>query len=293
MSGSSICRSGRCACLRLSTTLAIALAVSGLVARIEALDAERAMSQYIRDQWGSEKGFPGGPVYALTQTADGYLWVGAEKGLVRFDGLTFRLFEPTGAKAGSGPTVFGVAAAPDGSLWARLRGVALVRYHNGAFENMLSRPGLPESVVSAMALTRDGNILLATLGNGIVAYRNERFDAIASPKTISSSSFVIAVAETRDGELWLGTRDAGLVRVQGTRVTRLTDGLPDLKVNCLLARENGDLWIGTDKGVVRWAGTEITRSGIPAPLQDLPALSMIQGGAGQVWIAAGGEGSSG
>jgi ligand-binding sensor domain-containing protein len=273
-----------------STTLAIALAVSCFVARTEALDTERAMAQYIRDQWGSDKGFPGGRAYALTQTADGYLWVGAEKGLVRFDGLTFRLFAPTGSKAGSGPTVLGVVAAPDGSLWARLRGAALVRHHNGAFENMFSKGGLPESVVSAMALARDGAMLLATLAHGTVAYRNARFDVIASPKTISSSSFVIAAAETRDGELWLGTRDAGLVRVQGTRIARLTDGLPDLKVNCLLARENGDLWIGTDKGVVRWAGTGITRSGIPAPLQDLPALTMIQGRAGHVWIAAGAKG---
>ena len=38
------------------------------------------MSQYIHDRWGSEKGFPGGPIYAITQTADGYLWIGTEKG---------------------------------------------------------------------------------------------------------------------------------------------------------------------------------------------------------------------
>ena len=49
------------------------------------------MSQYIRDRWGTERGFPRGPVYAITQTPDGYLWIGTEAGLVRFDGSTFRL----------------------------------------------------------------------------------------------------------------------------------------------------------------------------------------------------------
>jgi len=39
----------------------------------EAIDPERAMSQYIRDRWESDKGFPGGPVYDITQTADDYL----------------------------------------------------------------------------------------------------------------------------------------------------------------------------------------------------------------------------
>jgi hypothetical protein len=52
-------------------------------------------SQYIRDHWEAEKGFPGGPVYAITQTADGYLRIGTEKGLVRFDGLNFRLIGAT------------------------------------------------------------------------------------------------------------------------------------------------------------------------------------------------------
>ena len=205
----------------------------------------------------------------LTQSRDGYLWIGAEKGLVRFDGLTFRLFEPTGSTSQAGPTVLGVAAAPDGSLWARLRGVALVRYHNGAFENMLAmwaRRSRWSRRCCAVPATGCSWRHSATAPSPT---RNGAFRTIASPQAMPSSSFVIAIAETRDGEFWLGTRDAGLVRVQGERVTRLTDGLPDLKINCLLAGDNGDLWIGTDKGVARWTGTEITRSGIPAPLQDL------------------------
>ena len=89
LSGSSTCRSGgrRRA---LAGVLALAGAVT-IATSVRALDAERGLSQYLRDHWGSESGFPGGPVYAIAQTSDGYLWIGAEKGLVRFDGLTFRL----------------------------------------------------------------------------------------------------------------------------------------------------------------------------------------------------------
>ena len=114
---------------RLSAALILAC-VGALAPSLEARNGERSLSQYIRDRWGTESGFPGGPVYAITQTADGYLWIGAEKGLVRFDGLTFRLLDP-GSEVGAGPAVLGVAGAPDGSLWARLRGTALVRYHAG------------------------------------------------------------------------------------------------------------------------------------------------------------------
>ena len=62
---------------------------------------------------------------------------------------------------------------------------------------------------------------------------------IVPAATMPTSSFVISIAEASAGEYWLGTRDAGLVRVQGSRVTRVIDGLPDLKINCLLARANG------------------------------------------------------
>ena len=255
-----------------------------------ALDPERAPSQYIRTQWGSDKGFPGGPVYSLTQTSDGYLWIGTEKGLVRFDGLTFKLFEPSTLTPGAGPTVFGVAAAPDGSVWARLRGPALVRLHDGVFENILGQAGLPESVVTAMLRERDDGMLLATLSHGAVSYRSGKFTTIAAAGTIPTSSFIISMARAAGGDVWLGTRDAGLLRVQGTRVTRIMEGLPDLKINSLLPGEGSDLWIGTDKGVVRWTGSAITESGMPPQLHDVPVLAMIRDREANVWIAAASRG---
>jgi ligand-binding sensor domain-containing protein/signal transduction histidine kinase len=268
-------------------TAAIVLCVA---APAQALDPERALSQYIRDQWGSERGFPGGPVYALTQTADGYLWIGTEKGLVRFDGLSFRLFDPSASTAAAGPTVLGVATAPDGSLWARLRGPALIRLHNGSFESLFSTVGLPESVVTAMLRGRGNDLLLATLNYGALAYRAGQYIPIAPANSIPTSSFIISMAQSDDGDVWLGTRDGGLLRIQGQRVTRITRGLPDQKINSLLPGEHGDLWIGTDKGVVRWAGGEVSSAGVPEALASVPALAMIRDGQSNVWIAAGARG---
>ena len=57
--------------------LALAGAVT-ITTSVRALDAERGLSQYRRDRWGSESGFPGGPVYAIAQTSDGYLWIGLD-----------------------------------------------------------------------------------------------------------------------------------------------------------------------------------------------------------------------
>jgi signal transduction histidine kinase/ligand-binding sensor domain-containing protein len=255
-----------------------------------ALDPDRALTQYLRDAWGREQGFPGGPVYGLTQTADGYLWIAAEKGLVRFDGIRFRLFEPSGSTSATGPTVLGVAAAPDGSLWARLRGPALVRFRDGAFENILPTVGLPGSIVTAMLRGRDNAMLLATVGEGAISYRSGTTARVIAPRNVLPPSFIISLAEMPDGEIWFGTRDAGLLRVEGSRVSRITEGLRNPKINCLLAGDEGELWIGTDRGVTRWKAGEITGAGVPNALGTVPAMAMIRDRDSNLWIAAGPSG---
>ena len=197
-----------------TATLCFIAAASGSV------HAQRAMSQYVRDEWTSDRGFPGGPVHAVTQTTDGYLWIGAEKGLVRFDGLTFRLLEPKGTP-NTAPAVLGVVAAPDGSVWARLRGMALLRYQHEAFENILPALGNPESVVTAMERGRDNSILAATLGRGAMISRNGRVDAIVDTNALPGSSFVISMAA--DTERRLLARDARRRRRSASRARTSRD----------------------------------------------------------------------
>jgi ligand-binding sensor domain-containing protein len=59
----------------------------------QALDPHRMISQLTRDHWRVENEFPGGAVSAIAQTPDGYLWIGTDKGLFRFDGIRFRVFQ--------------------------------------------------------------------------------------------------------------------------------------------------------------------------------------------------------
>jgi len=255
--------------------------------RAHALDPERAMSQYIRDRWESDRGYPGGAVYGMAQTPDGYLWIAAEKGLVRFDGLTFLLAEPRLTPRDFGPTVLGVAAAPDGSVWARLRGPALVRYRDGSFTTLPT--GNQASVITAMVRTYDGALLLSRLGQGAMVHRDGRLAPIGPPG-IARNSLVLSIAETTAGDVWLGTFDAGLIALRGSTATPITEGLPDRKINCLLAGENGELWIGTDRGVTRWSGGTAPTTGIPAGLAGVPALAMARDSESNIWIAGGARG---
>src|SRR5690349_14901778 len=89
---SNICREGRRPWNLFRRALLALLVLTSSACLAHALDPDRLLSQYMRERWGSDKGFAGGSVTALAQTPDGYLWIGTEKGLIRFDGFNFHSF---------------------------------------------------------------------------------------------------------------------------------------------------------------------------------------------------------
>ena len=95
--------------------------------------AQQAASEYSHERWGRENGFPWGSVTAIAQSADGYLWVGTSRGLIRFDGYDFRMYENGGPNLKIGG-VRQLLADSQGNLWILLATTELLRYHDGKFE---------------------------------------------------------------------------------------------------------------------------------------------------------------
>ena len=281
-------------------------------ASASALDPNRTVSQYIRSSWGPEKSFASGSVTAIAQTTDGYLWIGTDKGLVRFDGSNFRQFEqanPSSLVIGAVQTLL---ADEQGNLWILLRSTKLLRYRDGSFE--LVR-GEGENGITTIGRGVGNRILLSSLARGTLTYNGHGFEsAFYEPASAKSpvgstteppderstrlswstglvphrlaapTSAVISIATTTDGKIWLGTENRGLFYLQEGQVSAAPKGSPDAKVNCLLPVENSELWIGTSKGVVRWNGTELTRSGLPPSLLHADVLSMIRDRDANIWL---------
>jgi ligand-binding sensor domain-containing protein len=83
----------------------------------DALDPTRQISQYGHTAWRLRDGFLGATPNAIAQTADGYLWIGTDSGLLRFDGVRFVAWTPPGGKQLPSPAIWSLLAASDGSLW--------------------------------------------------------------------------------------------------------------------------------------------------------------------------------
>jgi ligand-binding sensor domain-containing protein len=82
-----------------------------------AVDPSRHISQYAHTAWRIQDGFFGALPRAITQTRHGYVWIGTENGLVRFDGVRFVAWTPPAGAQLPSPTVVSLLGARDGSLW--------------------------------------------------------------------------------------------------------------------------------------------------------------------------------
>jgi len=298
---------------RLLIRMVAALVVMCFAHAVYAVDPNRAISQYMREGWGLERGFAGGTVTSIAQGPDGYLWIGTEKGLVRFDGLSFRMFQqqaPTVQPIGS---VQELIADSQSNLWILLANTTVLQYHDGKFE-----PGSSQAEVGITSIgrSREGSALLSSLAMGPLAYRAGKFDvltvshvsegpgagtAVANDELSSKLSWatgvathrfakpntsVVAIAETSDGVIWLGTPDKGLFYLKDGQIYGVPQGEDGGRINCLLPLESGELWVGTDKGILRWAGSKLTRDGVPAGLSKVRVLSAIRDKDKNIWIGS-------
>jgi ligand-binding sensor domain-containing protein/signal transduction histidine kinase len=281
------------------------------VASALALDPNRKVSQFIRTGWGPEKGFMAGSVSSISQTPDGYLWIGTEKGLLRFDGLNFRKFDQASPVSLPIGPVQKLLTDNEGNLWILLRTTKLLRYHDGSFDFSHAES---ENGVTAMGLGHTGAILLSSAVLGTLTYHANDFVTV-SPALVFPDSAALAqegiaddrstrlswsagltthrfatpntavtsMAASADGKIWLGTEDRGLFYLSEGKIYA-AKGAPATRISCLLSLEGSQMWIGTAKGVMLWNGRELTRTGVPESLLHVEVLSMLRDRDSNTWV---------
>ena len=125
--------------LSVATRLVTSAVMACLLSEAHALDPHRQLSQYLREKWSAANGLPGGAVHAIAQSPDGYLWIGTDKGLVRFDGITFLPVPPKSLLPQNDP-ILGLMTDAEGDLWVRMQSAGILRYNRGKFENLAEPP---------------------------------------------------------------------------------------------------------------------------------------------------------
>ena len=241
--------------------LLLAIVCSGA----SAASLRKSLTQYSRAVWTQQQGLPQDTVHTIAQTADGYLWLGTDEGLARFDGYEFVTFtkEHDGLPANS---ITSLAAGKDGSLWIGTQD-GLAGYDGRHFRRYSRQDGLQDSPIESLlvdhagsvwmvvggdvsrfdgthftdfraaheiplnrvrALTDDANGTIYAAGySGVVRLVDGRFQTVIAPDVLSAD-FPLGVSVDGSGAIWvLGTRGV-IVRDRQGRIRRYgqAEGLP-------------------------------------------------------------------
>jgi signal transduction histidine kinase/ligand-binding sensor domain-containing protein len=179
------------------------------------------LQQYGHTSWLLRDGFVNGAIRAMTQSSDGYLWLGTDAGVFRFDGVRAVSWTPAPGQRLPNTIVNALVAGRDGTLWiGTFEG--LVSWNNG---QLTRYAGLANVQITSIVEARDGTIWVGTSSASanvvakLCAFRDGHQDCVGEDGQFGD--IVWSLAEDRAGSLWVTAR-TGVWRVTAGLLSRYT-----------------------------------------------------------------------
>ena len=270
--------------------LALCAGLAGLVGVSVAAGAS-AEQPYLVDVWQMEQGLPENIVNAIAQTPDGYLWCGTTRGLARFDGVRFTVFNLATAPELVAGRIRQLFVDRQGTLWVSTSEGALVRYQNGKFTTFNPPPRASSGrIFIRMAEDATGALWLTAEDGALLRFEKGQF-TLMSAKWDATGKQIFHVQADFQGQLWVVTR-AGLSRLDVTKqvpVPALAGRYAQYQILC--PSRTGGWWIQTAGRVRLWRdGAWLADAGERLWPADRPVPSCLEDHAGHLWVGTLGDG---
>ncbi len=222
-------------------------------------------------KYGLQEGLPQISVQALLQDKYGFLWLGTQSGISRFDGIHFVTYS---SEDGLGNNyVQALLADSLGRMWLGTQG-GLSYFTGKQFINLAEGNGLPGNNVKALALAPTGGIWVGT-DAGLAFYDGHAFKVYKMTEGLPHNH-VHALQQDAKGRLWIAT-EGGIAVWDGVHFTRYTsnEGLPSNVVRALALSHDGTIWCGTLNGVAYFSGNRFQAVAYPAGLVRNPNTTTL------------------
>jgi ligand-binding sensor domain-containing protein/signal transduction histidine kinase len=234
--------------------------------------------------WQTDDGLPQNSVHAITQTLEGYLWVGTREGLVRFDGVRFAALGEEAPRELKHGWITALCASRDGSLWIGCDGYGVARLKEGKFTRFSEADGLLSNQIRCLLEGRDGALWIGSEG-GVTRYQDGRFSNFTEKNGLGANS-VRGLCEDQQGNLRIATL-RGLSRLdkEGTIRSfniRLGTAANALKFVC--ADRQGRIWTGSNEGLNCLDGEKVVTYGATQGLPDNIVTIALEDRRGQLWV---------
>lgn len=236
---------------------AVLLGIAVLVpAPVQANNPDRPFNSALVKQWNNTNGLPQNSVQAVLQDQQGFLWIGTQEGLVRFDGLQFTLFRRNNEPGLPHNSISALAAGHDGSLYIGTSAGLARLTREGNIQPLPFGSNPSRTIVRCLLVDRRGTLWVGTDGFGLARRDGDSWKVLTERQGLPSDN-IRALAEDPEGGIVLALQDA-LAEV-GPGGVRMVKGPPDMagaRIDTVLVQKaTRNLWIGGTNGLfVREAG---------------------------------------
>jgi signal transduction histidine kinase/ligand-binding sensor domain-containing protein/DNA-binding response OmpR family regulator/HPt (histidine-containing phosphotransfer) domain-containing protein len=258
-----------------------------------ALDPALRPSQYVRENWQTAEGLPQTSAQAIARTPDGYLWIGTQEGLARFDGVRFVVFDGGAGSALPDKQIVALHVDRGGRLWVGTRaGLAILE--GGRFRVVDGGAGLDHAYIRAIGEDAAGRVWVGTEnGTGLVQFDHGRERVFGAASGLGDTTIRALLPDHR-GVLWVATATAGLFRLDGETFVPVpvpagAGGAID-PVTSIHEDAAGALWLGTAAGAVYRRSGEQVEVVAPAGRLGAAVRVLLHDHDGNLWIATRGAG---
>ncbi|HLP77453.1 MAG TPA: two-component regulator propeller domain-containing protein [Candidatus Paceibacterota bacterium] len=248
-----------------------------------------AAPDYLVDVKDTEDDLPSSTVTSITQTPEGYLWIGTYNGLSRFDGERFVTYHPVNTPELSQARIQGLYVDAEGTLWINTFRGGLTSYRDGVFKCEWKEDAHYFDLHTTMVWSSPTTVIFVTQF-GEVLCRSKAGDRIVwklyPPPEGSRPLFQCA---SGDGKIWMLGRDDGklLCFADGGFKEFANDVLAGHRISAAGTDAQGRLWIGADKLLGCWDGKAMS---VMTPTNGEPMLNpttIIPMRNGSIWILDG------
>jgi PAS domain S-box-containing protein len=251
-----------------------------------AIDPTKSITQYVHDVWKSEQGLPQNSIEAIIQSRQGYLWLGTQEGVVRFDGVRFDVFDKNRISALKENYILSLFEDAAGALWVGTFGGGLtyINLQEERYFTYTTADGLGSNFVYAINMDRKGTMWIGTTG-GVSSFKDGKF-ATYTPQEGLANNFVYSICINSKDELWLGTWGGGASLLREGKFANFSkkEGLTDNFVRAILSDRQGNLWLGTENGLNMMKDGKFTVYTTRDGLSDNNIYSLYEDNEDSLWV---------